>query len=560
MLDDSDANVEPAGAAIQSTGRRTALAKWIASRDNPLSTRVIVNRVWQYHFGQGLAANASDFGRLGEPPSHGELLDWITSRFVEGGWRLKNLHRLIVTSATYRQSAAGGDASAMNIDPTNRLLWRQNIHRVDAEQIRDAVLAVTGELDEKVGGASAGVGSTRRTVYTKVMRNDRDPLLEVFDAPDGTSSTAQRNTTTNAMQALLLMNSDWPQARAKKLATRLQRDAPGSVEGQIRRAYWLCFGRDASSEEVGAAVEFLSHQQAIIDGKTAAALAKAEQIKDDNDEAILTVAKFPTTDFSAAVLRPGSKQAKLSVPFDDSLPDGDFTIEAFVQLDSLYADATVRTIAAHSDGNTNNPGWSLGVTSERSRYTPRNLILQLTGRTASGQLKYEVIPSNLHLELKQPYYVAAVVDVDQTGEEGVTFYLQKLSDGGALQTAGVKHEVVRGYRPDYDLYLGGRHGTDRHYWDGLISNVRLSSGALASEKLLINVSDENDSGEASESTAGHWRFDGEAEEALADSSPSKNHIVRSNMSDGSKSAETSTSALVDFCHVLLNANEFLYVD
>ena len=219
VLDERDAEIAPLEAALQSTGRRTTLAKWIASADNPLSTRVIVNRVWQYHFGVGLATNSSDFGRLGDEPSHPELLDWLTKRFVDNGWRLKPLHRLILTSATYRQSALATNDAAMLEDPSNRLLWRQNIRRLDAEQIRDAMLAAVGELDRTAGGPSVGHAAPRRTIYTKVMRNTQDPLLAVFDAPDALASSPSRPTTTTAPQALFMINGSWTLQRRGARAT-----------------------------------------------------------------------------------------------------------------------------------------------------------------------------------------------------------------------------------------------------------------------------------------------------------------------------------------------------
>ena len=550
VLDDSDAKISAVDGSLQSTGRRAALARWIASDDNPLSTRVIVNRLWQYHFGVGLTANASDFGRLGDPPSHPQLRDWLTSRFVEGDWRLKPLHKLIVMSATYRQSATAENEAALLVDPSNRLLWRQNIRRLDAEQVRDSVLAVAGELDTRRGGASVGAGSTRRTIYTKVMRNTRDELLAVFDAPDGTASSADRSTTTNAMQALLLLNSDWPQARSKKLAARLQREAPGSLEDQVQLAYQLCFGREAASDEVAAALQFIGTQQAIIDSNADRGFVTT----DDNERGTLATAKFPTTGSPAAVLKPSSQQKKLVVPFDESLPSGNFTVEALVQLHSLYEDATVRTIAAHWNSKTTHPGWAFGVTSKKSKYKPGNLILQLVGRTASGQMKYEVVPSDIHLELNQPYYVAVSVNVGDTSEDGVTFYVKKLIGDGQLQTTSAAHEVVRDFRPEYALNLGGRENTNRHYWDGLIDDVRISTAVLAGEQLLIGSKEPG-----GEATVGQWRFDGEGETPLADQSSQDNNATIASASEETRPAPPG-SALVDFCHVLLNANEFLYVD
>ena len=355
------------------------------------------------------------------------------------------------------------------------------------------------------------------------------------------------------MQALLLLNDQWPIARAKKLANRLQRAAPGSLAGQIEQAYWICFGRAASQEEVQAALEFVQHQQSIIDGHL---------VDDDADTngkapASLSVANFPNTNSPAAVLKPSSKQKRLVIPFDASLPAGDFSVEAYVQLHSLYADATVRTIAAHWNSNTSDPGWALGVTSKKSKYTPRNLILQLVGRTGSGQLKYEVIPSNIHLELNQPYYVAVSVDVSDTSDEGVTFFVQKLLGDQPLQTATAKHEVSRAFRPDYALNLGGRHGSTRHYWDGLIDNVRLSGTALTKDELLVSAESSSDV-----PVIGDWQFDGKDQASLSDQSPHGNDIslALTQATVSQTASTTTTNALVDFCHVLLNSNEFLYVD
>ncbi|HRE81451.1 MAG TPA: PSD1 and planctomycete cytochrome C domain-containing protein, partial [Opitutaceae bacterium] len=162
-------------ARADSTGRRTALANWITRADNPLSTRVIVNRVWQYHFGRGIAATANDFGNLGEVPTHPELLDWLTSRFIEGGWSLKKLHKLIMLSATYQQTSRRPPTDDIaKIDPTNRYLWRFTPPRLDAEQVRDSILMASGELDLKEGGPSTdAMTGRRRSIYTIKKRNSQ---------------------------------------------------------------------------------------------------------------------------------------------------------------------------------------------------------------------------------------------------------------------------------------------------------------------------------------------------------------------------------------------------
>lgn len=212
----------PETSAKLSTGRRLALARWLTDSSNALSWRVIVNRVWQHHFGRGLVANASDFGRLGEPPTHPELLDFLAHQFLEQGGRFKSLHRSIVTSETYRQSSYPEQRSAaIAIDPENRWLWRYSPRRLDAEQIRDSILLVSGLLDPRIGGPSDASDSNRRSIYQRAMRNTPNTFLASFDAPDGSVSIAKRNTTTTSLQSLFLTNSPWmirkSEAYAKKL-------------------------------------------------------------------------------------------------------------------------------------------------------------------------------------------------------------------------------------------------------------------------------------------------------------------------------------------------------
>lgn len=278
VIDPAPTKIVPLAAAPQSTGRRAALARWLTSPQNPLTARVMVNRVWQYHFGKGLVATSSDFGRLGESPSHPELLDWLASRFAGIAdssspnsnptsqvkpWSVKSLHRLIVTSATYRQSPAHADAEKQSLkDPSNRLLWRANIRRLDAEQIRDSLLTVAGKLDATSGGPSVPASKPRRSIYTEQRRNTPDPLLDVFDSADGFASTAERNVTTTPTQALMMINSKEALARALEFAQRIQQEAGTDRGSQIRIAYRLSFGREPSSSEVSAAAEFLNTQAA----------------------------------------------------------------------------------------------------------------------------------------------------------------------------------------------------------------------------------------------------------------------------------------------------------
>ncbi len=265
VLDPAAARIEPSPAAPRSTGRRLALARWLSRPDNPLSTRVIVNRIWQYHFGRGLVGTSGDFGRVGETPSHPELLDWLAREFVAQGWRWKPIHRLILTSAAYRQAAQRPRreiASAARIDPENRLLWKQSVRRLDAEEIRDAMLAASGELDPTLGGPSAEVSRSRRTIETRLLRNAHDPLLDAFDAPDGTNTTSRRDTTTTSTQALLLVNGGWTLARARALAARIDHVEPDSTNDAARivLAYRLTLGRRPDPEELVETFTFLDHQ------------------------------------------------------------------------------------------------------------------------------------------------------------------------------------------------------------------------------------------------------------------------------------------------------------
>jgi Protein of unknown function (DUF1553)/Protein of unknown function (DUF1549)/Planctomycete cytochrome C len=255
VIDPGLASVTP---TETSTGRRRALADWIASPTNPLTARVLVNRIWQQHFGRGLTASTSDFGRLGAQPTHPELLDWLADTFVKDGWSIKKLHRRIVISAAYRQATASAAAEmALKKDPENLLLWRGSTRRLEAEQIRDALLAVTGKLDVAAGGPSVEPMAPRRSIYIKIRRNTHDPMLDVFDWPEGITSTAERNVTTTASQALLMLNSDFMRTQAAALAHRVEKDEP---DARIDRLFRLLFGRHATDEERSRCATFLEDQ------------------------------------------------------------------------------------------------------------------------------------------------------------------------------------------------------------------------------------------------------------------------------------------------------------
>jgi hypothetical protein len=265
----------PAGAAM--TGRRTAFARWLTradSRPAALVARVLANRIWLHHFGTGLAATAENLGYSGAPPSHPELLEFLAGELVRGGWRAKALHRLILNSAVYRQSSAS-TAEADRIDHDDRWLGRFPIRRLDAEAIRDAMLAAAGELDTRFGGPYAptrhtdggegvieanATGPLRRSIYLQQRRTQVVSLLDLFDAPSIVASCPRRNATATPLQSLSMLNSDFALARARGLAARLKHDAGTDRERRLNRAFVLTVGRPPAAAERAAALRFLDAQ------------------------------------------------------------------------------------------------------------------------------------------------------------------------------------------------------------------------------------------------------------------------------------------------------------
>jgi mono/diheme cytochrome c family protein len=543
---DEKATIIPAVATNpNSTGRRAALARWIGDPQNRLSTRVIVNRVWQYHFGRGLVGTSSDFGKLGEQPSHPELLDWLARRFVQDGWSFKKLHKLILTSATWRQSAATPATELAKVkDPENRWLWRMNIRRLEAEQIRDALLSTSGELDLNTGGPALDHSRPRRTIYAKVLRNTRDPLLDVFDVPEGFVSTGQRNVTTTPSQALLMMNGPYLLQRARAMAGRLSKEKFANDEELVTVAYRLAFGRAPDSSERTAGAAFLREQAGKVDPAPAGGAPRSIAFESD---------KMPYREGRAALMQPNTEQNKLEVPNSGALVSGVFTIEAFVLLKSVYTDASVRTIASIWDGNASHPGWSLGVTGRKSRSKPQTLVLQLVTEPMEGSGGLEAVFSGLNIELNKPYFVAATVNVTDTNKTGVTFYSKDLSnDDEPLQITRLAHRSALPIHAAANFTIGGRDTQPDQVWDGLIDDVRLSKSVLKPEQLLLT------SESITETTMGFWRFES-ATSYHKDASP-KGNDIRVKLAPPAPPGDPRTAALVDFCHVLLNANEFIYVD
>lgn len=259
---------------------RKDLADAILDEAGPLAARVIVNRIWLAHFGRGLVETPSNFGLLGDAPSHPELLEDLTARFVENGWSIKWLHREILRSHTYRQSSEYDEANYA-VDPDNRWLWRMNRKRLDIEPWRDAMLAVSGQLDSSIGGPSLAADSDtnlRRTIYTTIHRRELSKMLQLHDFPDPSLHSPQRLDTSTPLQGLFVLNSRFVISRAEALADRLLRELPHDTGARVQQAYQWLFGRAASDDEVQLASAYL-HEVAQECGEENPALATASAWK-----------------------------------------------------------------------------------------------------------------------------------------------------------------------------------------------------------------------------------------------------------------------------------------
>ncbi len=301
---------------FKATGRKLTLATWLTSPDNPLTARVMVNRLWHYHFGRGIVATPNDFGRNGQPPTHPQLLDWLATEFVRSGWSIKQMHRLMLLSHTYRQSSAVNPASVA-IDPENKLLWRMNRLRLDAEALRDSTLAVAGNLTEELGGPSIRVPLEpevydtifteaepdnlwpvhpdprqhyRRSLYLIRKRNVRLPMFVAFDSPDMMSSCGARSVSVHALQSLTLINSAFMLDQSRLLAARLLREAGGNQARAIDRLYRLTVGRPPRPGEARLAASFIASQSLIV----------AERLRKGEPVATLPASTPSSSDISPA--------------------------------------------------------------------------------------------------------------------------------------------------------------------------------------------------------------------------------------------------------------------
>jgi hypothetical protein len=261
----------------RTSGRRLALAEWLGSQQNPLTARVAVNRVWSHHFGRGIVSTLDNFGKMGDLPTHPELLDWMAVEFMNRGWSFKQLHRLIMTSEAYQMTAAFDHGGNLGKDPENALLWRFRPQRLDAETIRDTMLAVSGTINLMMGGPPIfpnvpdaildtektkgtwrnepdGPKAWRRSIYVYQRRSLPFPMFETFDHPDMNLSAAQRNVSTVPTQALTLLNNPFVLRQAELLAQRITSQAPDDVARQVELGYQYALGRSATDLEKSLAV------------------------------------------------------------------------------------------------------------------------------------------------------------------------------------------------------------------------------------------------------------------------------------------------------------------
>ena len=514
------------------TGRRLALANWITSPENPLSTRVIVNRVWQKHFGKGLVGSANDFGFLGEEPSHPELLDWLATSFVQGGWKLKDLHRTIMLSDTYGQTTRREPSEKERVnDPENRLLWRFPPQRLSAEQIRDAMLSTSGELKPKSGGSSMDGNSPHRSIYVKKRRNSPDPILAAFDAPAGFASASERLDTTTSTQALLLRNNPWPHARARAMAKKFSTHE--TLEKSIGGIFESAYARPASPAEIELARSFL--QQLMAKSTNLAKDASSPKVEEERRDHLAL-----------------SQNETIRIFKGDNLELGNsWTIEAIARLNRIHANTHVNTLLSQSAWSHQKQGWSFGITSAKSAYEPRNFIMQLTGENVGGDVVYRVIDSNLRVPLETELYLACSIHLSPDGNSKAHFAWKNLDDPQAeLQEASVEHEVAT-LSPDMKdgQFLGGRsHGS--HFWNGTLKRLRVSSPAIGKAPRIFKETDHVEG-----NLSAHLNLDlsSNPEEVLE----KKGFRL---LSSGAKDAPSPRlEALTALCHAVLTSNEFLYL-
>ena len=544
--------VEPPPAGAVTTRRRLQLASWITDPRNPLTARVIVNRIWQHHFGQGLVRTPNNFGRKGAPPTHPELLDWLAASFVEEGvgWRFKALHRLIVTSSAYRMgSLHPKEAVYARTDFLNENLWRFDRRRLDADALRDSILSVSGQLNLKVGGPgfvptvtrealeglsrkgaewtpSAPEEQNRRTVYLFLKRAMLLPMLTVFDFADTTAPLEQRDITTVAPQALALMNNPFVNQQSEAFARRVEAEAGPAPSKQIERAWQLAFARKPTTAEANQAAAFLAvrppdqskiqtprgHPKSKIapadlrlwlradDGVRADANGRV-QVWNDLSTAKLSavqplVAAQPTVEPDVlnghAALRFNGKANFLAIP-SQVITSQQFSIFAVVS--DLAADG-------HREIFSN---WN------RAGNVVTAVFLGATG-TSSARLTDDFSPVGVLAHRDRPFILTGIA-----GPASVAVYQNR--NEIAKKVSPIAPRVLSG------PYVIGQQGNiNGEFWNGDILELRVYNRGLT---------------------------DAERDQVWDEMTARYGLAAR---------PKPISAALVSLCHVLLNANEFLYVD
>jgi hypothetical protein len=273
----------PERADYVSSGRRRSLAEWIASANNPLTARVIANRIWYWHFGTGIVATPGNFGKMGMPPSHPELLDWLATEMIRQGWSIKQMHRLIMNSEIYKMASSFYNASDTEKDPTDTYLWRFPVRRLEGEAIRDIILAASGQLNLEAGGSSffpstpesvregyaqgkwiltkEEPATWRRSIYSYWKRGMKFPMFDVHDQPDQNVTTERRTISTVPTQALTLLNNEFVLLQARYLAERVVREAGPDPAARVKLLYWITLSRQPTDKELAGDLEFLGKEQ-----------------------------------------------------------------------------------------------------------------------------------------------------------------------------------------------------------------------------------------------------------------------------------------------------------
>ena len=554
---------QPPPDGTKTTQRRWQLAKWIASPDNPLTARVMVNRIWQHHFGEGLVRSPNNFGFRGDEPTHRELLDWLAAEFVASGWKIKHLHRLILQSNTWRQSSLHPKYEEYaERDYTNRFWWRSERRRLDAESLRDAMLAVSGELDPKLGGvsfrptitpdaleglsrkASAWTASPaeeqrRRSLYIYTKRHLLPPMMTAFDFADTTLSCAQRNVTAVAPQALALLNNHFPHERSTALARRAMEVGGEDQHARIESAWQLALGRKPTSEEVELASSHLAIQLERFanrlhtkDIETNEQQAEAKTVRDGLVLHLRAIVPNVVVDANCGVTRwqdlsgnghHATQEDTARKPgFTGKEINGHSTIHfdgkrRFLSIEGkLLNDENCTLIAVASDSGP--AGHREIISNWNSSNSTTSVFLGLTGE---NRVRFsDVLVAGNVADRQKPFLLTAVNSPkDAAVYQSTTQVASRPSQLGGrnLETPWV---------------IGQQGNIDGEYWHGDIAEILVYDRAL--EKLEL----------------------GQVWGVLIE-----RYKLPTTVKDvPEKRVDPELLALASLCHVLLNSNEFIYVD